>query len=143
MRVGIRGGTVNHGEPSLCLTCRSSVVARGPRLGDSIVACRSLTFGRREVGFPATSCTGYSGVRRPTLWRLEEIGWVLRSDPKRKTIGFVDARELTDDEKHAIEEEQTRRGMRSVSFRRSSRFPVEIVTAWRSCRAGSRSLRPT
>jgi len=105
MRVRIRGGTVNHGEPSLCLTCRSSIVARGPRLGDEIVACRSLLLGHRQIGFPVTSCSGYSDVRHPTLWYLEDIGWVLRSDPKRKTIGFADARDLSDEEKHVIEED--------------------------------------
>jgi hypothetical protein len=105
MRVRIRGGTVNHGESSLCLTCRHSVVVRGPRLGDEIVACQALIRGHREIGFPVTSCSGYDDVRHPILWRLEEIGWVLRSDAKRKTVGFVDARDLPDDEKHVLEED--------------------------------------
>jgi len=105
MRVSIRGGTVDHGQPSLCLTCRSAVVVRGARLGDQIVACRLLSHGLRDVGFPVTSCSGYSDLRHPTLWYLEDIGWVLRSDGRRRSVGFADARDLSDDEKHVIEED--------------------------------------
>jgi len=35
---------------------------------------------------------------------MEEIAWVLRSSPGRKTIGFVEARRLKDDERHVLEE---------------------------------------
>ncbi len=31
---------------------------------------------------------------------MEDIAWVLRSDPTRKTIGFVKADELDEDERH-------------------------------------------
>jgi len=105
MKVRIRGGTVNHGETPLCGTCRYSVIARGHRLGEELVSCRVLGEGHQLVRFPVTSCTGYSDIRQPTLWHMEQIGWVLRSDPRRNTIGFVEARKLTDGEKHVIEEE--------------------------------------
>jgi hypothetical protein len=105
MKVRIRGGTVNHGETPLCVTCRHSVIARGHRLGEEITSCRMHVFGDRSIRFPVTSCTGYSDLRHPTLWHMEEIGWVLRSDPKRKTIGFVEARKLENEEKHVIEED--------------------------------------
>ena len=32
MRVKIRGGTVNHGDPPLCQTCRYATIVRGPAL---------------------------------------------------------------------------------------------------------------
>jgi hypothetical protein len=35
---------------------------------------------------------------------MEEIAWVLRSDPRRKTIGFVEARNLKDDERHVLDD---------------------------------------
>jgi hypothetical protein len=69
MRVRVRGGTVNHGEPSLCSSCRFSMI--------------------RE---------------HPSLWHMEEIAWVLRSSPNRKTVGFIEARRLKDDERHVLEE---------------------------------------
>ena len=42
MRVKVRGGTVQHGQPSLCLTCRSATIVKGPRLRDDIVECSRL-----------------------------------------------------------------------------------------------------
>jgi hypothetical protein len=34
---------------------------------------------------------------------MEEVAWVLRSDTKRKKVGFVEARKLSDDERHVLE----------------------------------------
>jgi hypothetical protein len=101
MRVRIRGGTVNHGEPPLCQSCSFSVIATGPRLGDELVAC-NLFHGQR-VRFPVTSCSGYLNRNHPSLWHMEEVAWVLRSDTKRKKVGFVEARKLSDDERHVLE----------------------------------------
>ena len=42
MRVNVRGGTVQHGRPSLCLTCRSATIVKGPSLHDEIVECSRL-----------------------------------------------------------------------------------------------------
>ena len=103
MRVRVRGGTVNHGEPSLCSSCRFSIVVNGPKLGDEIVACNLLR-AQRQIVFPVTSCSGYIHLAQPSLWHMEEIAWVLRSSPSRKTVGFVEARRLKDDEKHVLEE---------------------------------------
>jgi hypothetical protein len=33
---------------------------------------------------------------------MEEIAWVLRSNPNRKTIGFVEARRLKEDERPVL-----------------------------------------
>ena len=52
MRVKIRGGTVNGGEPPLCQTCRYATIVRGPSLRDEIVECQELMF-RRGVALPA------------------------------------------------------------------------------------------
>ena len=34
MRVKVRGGTVQHGQPSLCLTCRTATIVKGPARRD-------------------------------------------------------------------------------------------------------------
>ena len=44
MRVKIRGGTVNHNEPSLCLTCRFATVVKGVSLRDEIIECSQLSY---------------------------------------------------------------------------------------------------
>jgi hypothetical protein len=41
-----------------------------------------------------TSCTAYSDRRNASLHDLEDIAWVLRSDPRKNVIGFVKARVL-------------------------------------------------
>ena len=48
MRLKIVGGTADHGEPSLCLTCRLATIIKGQRLRDEIVNC-----GRLEEDRPA------------------------------------------------------------------------------------------
>ena len=94
MRMKIQGGTVRHGDPSLCLTCRHATVVQGPSLQDRIVNCGVLSDGDSRIPFPVSACSGYSDRRHPTLYEMEDIAWVLRTDPRRKTIGFVQAREL-------------------------------------------------
>jgi hypothetical protein len=105
MRVKIRGGTVQHGEPPLCVSCRHSVEIKGARLDQQIVVCKELPYQRRVVAFPVTSCTGYSDRSQPSLWDMEEIAWVLRSDATRNRVGFVHAQRLEDEERHVIEED--------------------------------------
>jgi hypothetical protein len=104
MKVRIRGGTVNHGEPSLCLTCRNATIVKGRTLRDEIVSCNRIRHGNALITFPVTSCTSYWDSRVPTLWQMEEIAWVLRSNPSRKTVGFVEARRLKEDDRHVLDE---------------------------------------
>ena len=94
MRLKIQGGTVRYGEPSLCLTCRSATVIRGPGLADRIVDCGRLTTGPTRIPFPVNSCTAYSDKRQPSLYEMEDVAWVLRTDARRTQIGFVRARDL-------------------------------------------------
>jgi len=103
MRVKIRGGTVNHGEPPLCSSCRFSTTIKGARLGDEIVSCGARNTPAR-ISFRVTSCSEYVHRAQPSLFRMEEIAWVLRSSPSGKKIGFVEARKLKDDDRHVLEE---------------------------------------
>jgi len=93
MRLKIHGGTAQHGEPSLCLTCRFATVVKGRSISDEIIECSRLSDHAR-ITFAVTSCTAYADRRRAALHDMEEIAWVLRSDPKKNTIGFVKASEL-------------------------------------------------
>jgi len=93
MRLKIRGGTAKNGAPTLCQTCRYATVVKGRALNDEIIECCQLSF-RTRITFTVTSCTGYADRRQAALHEMEEIAWVLRSDAKRNTIGFVKASEL-------------------------------------------------
>ena len=105
MRVKIRGGTANHGEPSLCLTCRYATIVKGTSLRDEIVECGQLSGSRNRIAFPVTVCTDYSDRRQPSLRAMEEIAWVLRSDPRKNDIGFVKRSELTRRERFVLDED--------------------------------------
>ena len=61
MRVKIRGGTVDHGQPSLCLTCRFATVVRGARVSDAIIECGQLSSGQRRITFARVSGRVWSG----------------------------------------------------------------------------------
>jgi len=104
MRLKIRGGTVNHGEPSLCLTCRFATIIKGSRLGDEIVECGRLSE-RNRITFPVTSCTGFIDRTHASIREMEEIAWVLRSDPKRNEVGFVKASALKPRERFILSDD--------------------------------------
>jgi hypothetical protein len=101
MRLKIRGGTVNHGEPSLCLTCRFATIIKGSRLRDEIVECGRLS-DRNRITFSVTSCTGFIDRTHASTREMEEIAWVLRSDPKRNEVGFVKASALKPRERFTL-----------------------------------------
>jgi hypothetical protein len=48
------------------------------------------------------SCSGYSDRRQPSLREMEEIAWVLRTDARKKRIGFVHARDLKPRERYVL-----------------------------------------
>lgn len=105
MRIKVRGGTVNHGQRSLCETCRWSTVIRGTKLGDEIVECNQLSYRNQRITFPVASCTRYSNREQSGIREMEEVAWILRSDPQRKQVGFVRSSRLTDEERYVLEED--------------------------------------
>jgi hypothetical protein len=105
MRVKIRGGTVMHGDAPLCQTCRYATIVKGPTLSDEIIECASLTNGLGRIAFPVTYCTAYSDRRQASIREMEDIAWILRSDPKRNQIGFVPASKLRERERYVVDED--------------------------------------
>lgn len=105
MRFTIQGGTTSDGKTSLCLSCRSATLINGARLSDQIIACSRLGDDDR-ITFAVTSCTAYSDKSLPSLYHMEDIAWILRSDPKRKQMGFVRSRNLKFEERHVLDDEQ-------------------------------------
>jgi hypothetical protein len=101
MRIKIHGGTPTSGEP-LCHTCRHSTIIRGARLTEEIIECRIVD---RGVPFAVTFCTNYVNRQHPSVHEMEEIAWILKSDAKRKTVGFVPSRSLRPDERFVLDED--------------------------------------
>ena len=104
MRFKIRGGTANHSDPSLCLTCRFATIVKGRTLRDEIIECSRLSDHAR-ITFQVTSCTGYVDKQLPSIRDMEEIAWVLRSDLRRNQIGFVEARKLKPADRYVLPDE--------------------------------------
>lgn len=102
MQIKIEGGTARHSDPPLCHTCRSVTIARGPRLGDEIVECHAL---ETRITFPVTFCTRYVNRQHPSAHEMEEIAWVLRTDAKRHTVGFVESKRLPWRERFVLDED--------------------------------------
>ena len=94
MRVKINGGTAAAGDGPLCPTCRHATIIRGAAVSDQVVECGQLAYGHGRISFPVTSCSVYSDRRQPTLRDMEDIAWILRSDPRRREIGFVRSADL-------------------------------------------------
>lgn len=105
MRLKIHEGTARDDEPPLCHTCRHATIIRGRALRDEIVDCGLLYGEDSRINFPVASCSGYSDRRQPTLRHMEEIAWVLRTDKRKKPIGFVPARELRPRERYVLDDE--------------------------------------
>ncbi len=105
MRIKIRGGTVRHDATSLCTSCRHATLVKGSSLRDEIIECGLLSSGNSLITFPVTSCSGYSDLRLPSLREMEDIAWVLRTDPKRKEIGFVQARKLKPKDRYVLRDD--------------------------------------
>ena len=102
MNIKIQGGTAYEGEPPLCHTCRRATVVRGPRLQDEIVECTAL---ETRITFPVTFCTTYVNRQHPSIHDMEEIAWVLRTDARRRHIGFVQAKTLKWQDRHVLDED--------------------------------------
>jgi hypothetical protein len=55
--------------------------------------------------FVVSSCTDYSDRSLTSLHDMEDIAWVLRSDTRRKQIGFVRSRDLKPADRHVLDED--------------------------------------
>lgn len=94
MRIKIREGTARHDGTPLCHTCRHACIVRGRSLRDEIVECARLSHPHGRVTFAVVFCTSCVNAQHPTIREMEDLAWVLRSDTKKHTIGFVRAKDL-------------------------------------------------
>lgn len=102
MRIKIHGGSAHSGDGPLCLTCRHATVVKGARLRDEIVECAMLAYGHNRITFPVTSCTEYVSRQHASIREMEDIAWILRTDAKRRQVGFVQPKDLTAKERHVL-----------------------------------------
>jgi hypothetical protein len=94
MHIKIRAGTAKHGNDPLCHTCRYATIVRGAGLREEIIECAQLSRQNDRITFPVTFCTKYVSTQHPSLHEMEDMAWVLRSDTKKNSVGFVRASDL-------------------------------------------------
>jgi hypothetical protein len=70
-------------------------------LRDEIVECGRLS-NHARIPFRVSSCTAYADRRQASIYEMEEMAWLLRSDPKRNEIGLVQARTLKPQHRHVL-----------------------------------------
>jgi hypothetical protein len=50
-------------------------------------------------------CTDYVHSTHPSVHEMEEIAWILRTDPRKRKVGFVQAKTLPYAERHVLDDE--------------------------------------
>jgi hypothetical protein len=96
MHIKVQGGTVTHGDGSLCVTCGHSTIIRGEKLDERIVECHASVMDGRLIPFRVTSCSSYIDVRQPSYGDMVRIAWILQPHAtKRRPAGFVRCEELS------------------------------------------------
>jgi hypothetical protein len=102
MNIKVQGGTANGSKAPLCHDCKHATVVQGTISRHEIVECTVLD---ARITFPVTFCNKHLHRSHPTLWEMEDIAWVLRTDAKRGQIGFVRSKDLKPVERHVLHEE--------------------------------------
>ena len=105
MRIKIHGAQATCGGASLCLSCRHSIVVKGARLQDEIVECGMLASPHSRITFPVHFCTEYLSRQHASIREMEDVAWVLRTDARRRRVGFVHARDLRPAERYVLPED--------------------------------------
>ena len=102
MKINVHGGTAREGEPSLCASCRYASIVTGTNGRQMLIRCSRV---EAPVTFKVTSCTEYLSRQHPSLYHMEDIAWVLRTDTRRNQVGFVRSKDLKARERFVLDEE--------------------------------------
>ena len=102
MKIKVHGGTAREGEAALCLSCRYATVVSGTSARHTLIRCSRV---ETPITFKVTSCTEYLNRQHPSLYHMEDIAWVLRTDVKRGQIGFVRSKDLKFRDRFVLDED--------------------------------------
>ena len=102
MKIRIHGGTARDDQSALCASCRYASIVSGTSAQHEIVRCSKV---EQAITFKVTSCTEYLNKQHPSLYCMEDIAWVLRTDTKRNRIGFVRSRDLKVKDRFVLDED--------------------------------------
>ena len=88
MFLKIHGGTATGSSDSLCHSCRHATIVRGSSQSHEVIECARVS-NEKPINFAVKFCTKYADRAMPSLDHMEDIAWILRTDAKRKQVGFV------------------------------------------------------
>jgi hypothetical protein len=102
MKIKVHGGTAREGEPALCLSCRYANIVSGASANQMLIRCTRV---EAPIRFKVTSCTEFLSRQHPSLYHMEDIAWVLRTDTKRNQVGFVRSKDLKFKDRFVLDED--------------------------------------
>ena len=102
MKINVHGGTVRAGDPALCLSCRYASIVSGVSAKHTLIRCSRI---EAPITFKVTSCTEYLNRQHPSLYHMEDIAWVLRTNAKRNQVGFVRGKDLKFKDRFVLDED--------------------------------------
>ena len=105
MRIKIRGGPPATANPLSASRAGSLLSSREPACATRSSSAASCPTGATG-SLSSYLVHGVPDRRQPSLRAMEEIAWVLRSDPKKNTIGFVKRAELTRRERFVLDDDE-------------------------------------
>jgi len=85
--IKVKQGTPRSDE-SLCSTCRNCIRMVGMNTGREKVYCDSLPAIHMPLREPMVECSLYDDMRRPEMYQMEQMAWIVRTDKKTHKIGF-------------------------------------------------------
>jgi hypothetical protein len=58
--------------------------------------------GHNRITFPVTFCTEHVSRQHASIREMEDIAWILRTDARRRQVGFVQPKDLTPKERYIL-----------------------------------------
>jgi hypothetical protein len=87
----VPGFAANHRSPALL--CPLQFAASSP------------SHANNRITFDVSTCSGYADRRQASIHEMEEIAWILRSDLKKNSVGFVKASDLKAKDRFVLPDE--------------------------------------
>jgi hypothetical protein len=77
----------DNGGRSLCTTCTQAVNVKGAAESKEICFCNAVD---NWITFNVAQCSKYYNRNLPNLQMMFDTAWILESDKKKQTVGFID-----------------------------------------------------
>lgn len=101
MQISVKGGTARSDQSPLCVTCRWAKRVEGDR-GQEYTRCSQLD---ARITFRVVTCSEFVSRQHPSMWHMESIAWILRTDTRKRQVGFIRGRDLEHRDRLVLDDE--------------------------------------